>query len=238
MENTSFITLHTRKIFIIERLVPGSKNIVILCHGFRGSSTGPSRSFVRLASLLAEQGISSVRFDQYGSGNSEGDFKDSSFLDWISTTNAIADIYVQKGYVVALLGQSMGASNVLMTAALRSDIACVAAWVPDPSIDEHQRSNSGYQEEGGQLVRDEFWVEAHEARIEKHLTQITSPCYIISCTNDEYVDAANRQILETNKNNNHTLVTKHGWLHSNWSFAQYEEVLSDTVSFICSHISH
>jgi uncharacterized protein len=238
MEHASFITVNSHRIFIVERLVPHAKDIVLLCHGFRGSSTGPSRSFVKLAAMLAEKGISSVRFDQYGSGNSEGDFKDSSFLDWIETTKVLADTYIKKGYRVALAGQSMGASNVLVAAAQHKDISCVVAWVPDPSIDEHQTSESGYQEEGGQLVRDGFWTEAHEIHIEKHLTEVTAPCYIISCTNDEYVDEANMHALETHKNSNHTLVTKSGWTHSSWSFAQYEEVLSDSVSFICSHARH
>jgi hypothetical protein len=238
MEHASFVTVNSHRIFIVERLVPNAKNIVLLCHGFRGSSTGPSRSFVKLAALLAEQGISSVRFDQYGSGNSEGDFKDSSFLDWIETTMVLTDTYIKKGFRVALAGQSMGASNVLVTAAQHKNISCVVAWVPDPSIDEHQTSESGYQEEGGQLVRDEFWTEAHEIHIEKHLTDITAPCYIISCTNDEFVDEANRKALETSKNSNHTVVTKQGWSHSSWSFAQYEEVLKDTVDFICSHTRH
>ena len=54
----------------------GSKKIVIFCHGYRGTSVGPSRFFVLVAKKLAEAGISSLRFDQYGSGNSEGDFLD------------------------------------------------------------------------------------------------------------------------------------------------------------------
>lgn len=51
-----------------------SKNIVIFCHGYRGTSAGPNRFFVTAARQLAKRGISSLRFDQYGCGNSEGDF--------------------------------------------------------------------------------------------------------------------------------------------------------------------
>lgn len=57
-----------------------TKSIVIFCHGYRGTNAGPNRFFVTVAHQLAEQGISSLRFDQYGSGNSEGDFFDSSFF--------------------------------------------------------------------------------------------------------------------------------------------------------------
>ena len=68
----------------------GNKRIVIFCHGYRGTSIGPSRFFVRAADKLASEGISSLRFDQFGSGNSEGDFFYSSFNDWLSTTKEIA----------------------------------------------------------------------------------------------------------------------------------------------------
>ncbi len=74
----------------------GSNNIVVFCHGYRSSSTGPSRFFVRAARKLAENNISSLRFDQYGSGNSEGDFLDSSFDDWVLNTKSICGRYIKK----------------------------------------------------------------------------------------------------------------------------------------------
>ena len=72
------------------REVAGNR-IVICCHGFGGSKDGPSGGlFVDLAASLAEAGVSSLRFDQYGSA-SEGRFEDSSFADWVATTRGIAD---------------------------------------------------------------------------------------------------------------------------------------------------
>lgn len=82
----------------------GTKNIVLFCHGYRGTAVGPNRFFVRAARALAEQGISSLRFDQYGSGNSAGDFFESRFDDWVETTRSIAKEYIDQGYQVSLFG--------------------------------------------------------------------------------------------------------------------------------------
>ena len=89
------------------------KSVVIFCHDYRGTNVGPNRFFVAAARQLAKQGISSLRFDQYGSGNSEGDFFDSSFFDWIETTKTIAENYLEQGYKVARFDQSMGGAAVI-----------------------------------------------------------------------------------------------------------------------------
>jgi hypothetical protein len=52
----------------------GGDAIVIFSHGFRGEKTGPNRTFVRAARRLATHGVSSLRFHQYESGDSAGDF--------------------------------------------------------------------------------------------------------------------------------------------------------------------
>ncbi|XWS26688.1 hypothetical protein CRYUN_Cryun26dG0051700 [Craigia yunnanensis] len=50
----------------------GSKEIVILCHGFRSSKD--YNTMVNLAAALEKEGISVFRFDFAGSGESEGSF--------------------------------------------------------------------------------------------------------------------------------------------------------------------
>ena len=104
-----------------------TKKVVIFCHGFRGTSTGPARFFVKAARELEKEGISSVRFDQYGSGNSDGEFEESRFDDWVATTIAIARDYLSNGYEVALFGQSMGAATVINAAAELPELSCFGA---------------------------------------------------------------------------------------------------------------
>src|SRR4051794_39703012 len=74
----------------------GSENVVVFCHGFRGSSLGPNRLFIRAARRLEMAAISSLRFDQYGCGNSEGELEDASFDDWVATAAEITRAHLSR----------------------------------------------------------------------------------------------------------------------------------------------
>lgn len=96
------------------------KKIVIMSHGFRGTSTGPARTFVDFQRILNREGFSVLRFDQPNSGNSEGDYLETSYNEWVNTIVYFATKYLDQGYKVALLGQSMGgAATVAATSKLR-----------------------------------------------------------------------------------------------------------------------
>jgi hypothetical protein len=210
----------------------GGKKIVIFCHGFRSSTIGPNRFFVRAARKLAAHGISSLRFDQYGSGNSEGEFFDSSFNDWAATAQTIAESYQGRGYEVALFGQSMGGSTVIVAGAALDNLAAVVAWVPDASVDAFQAPESGVIEEGGQIVQAAFWQEAHDAHIGDQLSRVKTPAYIVQCTADEYVDQANREKILENAAPNHKIETFEGYTHSSWTYKQAEDIIDKSVAYI------
>jgi len=50
--------------------------LVVICHGFTGQRMGPGYLFVKISRALADIGISSLRFDFTGAGESEGAFSD------------------------------------------------------------------------------------------------------------------------------------------------------------------
>lgn len=231
METTQTVSYNGHKIATAFHDACGKK-VVVFCHGYRSSTIGPNRFFVRAARKLAQHGISSLRFDQYGSGNSEGDFFDSSFNDWVATTTAIAEDYAKQGYAVALFGQSMGGSTVIVAAAGIPSLSSVVAWVPDASVDEFHAPESGVIEEGGQIVRAAFWQEAHDAHIGDKLPDVKAPAYIVQCTADEYVDQANRDKLSKNAQHHHTVETFEGYKHSSWTYEQSEEIIGKSVSFL------
>ena len=215
----------------------GSKNIVIFCHGFRGTSIGPSRYFVKVARKLAENNISSLRFDQYCSGNSEGDFLDSSFADWVMTTKKIAQDYLDQGYKVSLFGQSMGGAAVIAASAAIPELTATVAWAPDPNTDEFNPGADGFVEEGGQLVQNSFWQEAYDAKSADSLRTIKTPMYIVQCTADEFVDGVNRKAISENAQPNHQIDIFDGLRHSQWTFAQSEGIISKSVDFLIDEFS-
>ncbi|MBI4127879.1 MAG: alpha/beta fold hydrolase [Parcubacteria group bacterium] len=210
----------------------GSHNMVIFCHGFRGTNIGPHRLFVRVARELAGQGISSLRFDQYGSGNSEGDFFDSSFKDWIETARAIAQHYLSQGYKVALVGQSMGGAAVIAVASEVPALTSVVAWAPDPNVDDFISSENGVVEENGQIIQAQFWQEAHKAKIADKLRLVKVPMYIVQCTADEYVDQQNREAISTNAQPHHRVENFEGYRHSSWTFKESQGIIGKSVDFL------
>lgn len=209
-----------------------SKKIVIFCHGFRGTSVGPSRFFVRAARKLAKKGVASLRFDQYGSGNSEGDFLNSSFNDWCKTIEIIARRYLEKGFHVSLFGQSMGASAAIATASRLPQLNSLVAWVPDPNVGKLSTRRQKVMEEGGQVVRMKFWEEAHDAMIAKKLVFVKAAAYIVQCTDDEYVDAKNRAAISENAQPNHQVEIFKGLKHSSWSYEKSEKIIDNSVEFL------
>jgi uncharacterized protein len=214
-----------------------SQKVVIFCHGYRAISIGPNRFIVLVARKLAEAGISSLRFDQYGSGNSEGDFFDSSFIDWVKTTNELVKDYLSQGFQVALLGQSMGGATVIDVASQVDGLAAVVAWVPDPNVEEFVWPDSGVIEENGQTVKATYWQEAHDETIANKLTKVRVPTYIVQCSEDEYVSDENRHAITQNLQPNHKEITFEGYKHSNWTYAQAEPVIRQTVDFLIARFS-
>lgn len=234
MEIIKFIEVNNKKIASVANDA-GSKNIVIFCHGFRSTKIGPNRFFVKVARELEKQNISSFRFDQYGSGDSEGDFIDSKFDDWVETIEEIANDYLSKEYQVSLLGQSMGGSAVLVAAShLGNKLQSVIAWVPDPSVDI-LKIDGEYMEEGGQRVGWDFWKQAHQANIVDCFKKIKVPTYVVFCEKDEYVSAENQQALISVAQSHQKIEILKGHTHSSWAYDQASKVIQNTVQFLSSN---
>lgn len=82
----------------------------IFCHGFTGQRMGPGYLFVKLSRALADAGFCSLRFDFFGSGESDGKFSDMNVstmendlvtvISWIKKNQNPSGIF--------LLGHSFG----------------------------------------------------------------------------------------------------------------------------------
>ncbi|KAL4282699.1 hypothetical protein GQ457_16G003420 [Hibiscus cannabinus] len=101
-----------------------SKEIVVLCHGFK--SNKGDIVLVNLAAALEKEGISVFRFDFTGDGESEGS---SLFADFDRETDdirAVVQHFSGKNRVVsAILGHSKGACLVLLYASKYHDVRVI-----------------------------------------------------------------------------------------------------------------
>ena len=240
-DKLAFESINGKKVFCLFSAPEGAaRRLVIMCHGFKGISTGPARAFVDFSSLLVQHGYSTLRFDQPNSGNSDGPFLESSFSEWVDTIVMLAEKYQKKGYEVTLLGQSMGATAVTVASRrvrLNEGVAALLLWVPDP-ITTFDGDPAAIYEEGGQKYRGQFWQEAKEADFFSALEQFRGRVHLVYGDSDNFVDAELRERVQhvTRARGDEVLVLE-GEGHSGWHedavrgvFAREIEMLNEWIS--------
>lgn len=236
MHSVNYENINGKNIFVVfsEPESP-QKKLVIMSHGFRGSSIGPARTFVDFERVLLEHAFSVLRFDQPNSGNSEGDYIDSSFNEWVDTTTYFASKYLDEGYQVALLGQSMGASTTIVASArpeLKGKIRCLLLWVPDPKTTFDKQANEIY-EEGGQKYKGTFWQEAKESGFFGCLKQFGGAIHLVYGENDKYISEELRsEVVEAVKDKGQEVMILPNQDHSPWESDVAQKVYEEELKLL------
>ena len=239
-EDLQRVELSGRRVAAVMHHAPGEgRRLVVMAHGFKSSKIGPSRYFVELARALAQRGVSSFRFDQPGSGDSEGSFEDSSFLTWIDTIEHAVRLHLQDGYRVALLGQSMGGGATLAAAARLGDaIAGVALWSAGPNLSGDAASLEGeWMEEEGQRVRSSFWREAASLDFLALYRDLAVPAYLVYGTADMFIPAVDARTVESMRKPGDRVRVIDGLPHSAWPEPHRSAILRETADTLVSWLS-
>lgn len=103
---------------------------VIMLHGWGGCRLGPHRMFVDFARNLAAQGVSALRFDFRGRGESEGDLGSACLDSMIADTRAALAFLRERlpgSPRIVLLGLCSGA-EVALGAAADPAVSRLALW--------------------------------------------------------------------------------------------------------------
>lgn len=212
-----------------------SRKMVIMLHGFRGSSVGPSRAFVDFERLLIDAGYDVLRFDQPCCGNSSGDFIDSSFNSWVSTTIYFIKKYLSAGYEIALLGQSMGATTAMVASVkegIIERIRTIMLWVPDPKSTFNNDPDVEY-EEGGQRYKGTFWLEARNAGFFDCLETYTGSLHLVYGESDKYIDAEMRNmVIKIAEQKGHLVSVLAGQDHSSWDYSVMQDLYQQEIGFL------
>lgn len=102
----------------------GSKELVILCHGFRSSKD--YNTMLNLAAALTREGISAFRFDFSGNGESEGSFQYGNYRKEADDLHAVVQYFSGGRHEIsAIVGHSKGGNVVLLYASTYRDIFTV-----------------------------------------------------------------------------------------------------------------
>jgi len=108
--------------------------IVIMAHGFTDDKTGDNRLFVKFAREIAPRGMAALRFDFAGSGDSEGDFAEttpsSQIEDLKSAIDFVCSLPEIDTHFISLLGYSLGGAVSIHTVAEDQRINAFVGWAP------------------------------------------------------------------------------------------------------------
>jgi pimeloyl-ACP methyl ester carboxylesterase len=213
---------------IVHHAEAPARRVVLMVHGFKSSKMGPSRYFVDVARRLSSRGISSVRFDQPGSGDSEGAFEDSSFSTWIETVGHVLDSLVREGAKVAILGQSMGGGAAVVAAAERDALSGLALWSAGLHGRRAFESKETWMEEEGQRVRAGFWHEVAAIDFLERYRRLGCPAYMIYGTADDLIPIEDIRAVEAALKPGDEIRIVEGLPHSAWPEPPRMSLLRET----------
>ncbi|NIM91155.1 MAG: alpha/beta fold hydrolase [Candidatus Aminicenantes bacterium] len=105
------------------------KPIVILCHGFFRSKD--SKTYVELEKILNEKGLSTLRFDFFGHGESEGKFEEVTTSEAADDVLSAIKFLKESGYgKIGLMGSSFGGMASIIAASKVNDLYVLALKSP------------------------------------------------------------------------------------------------------------
>lgn len=185
--------------------------------------------------VLLKAGISVLRFDQPCSGNSDGDFLDLSFKDWIDSIVYFTKKYLETGWRVGLMGQSMGASASIVAAnreELKGNIPVILLWVPDPKSYARVDSEVVY-EELGQKYYGRFWNEAKESEILSCIRKYRGKIHLVYGERDRYVDKRDiKELIKIVKEKGQPVKILKGQDHSRWEYNVAQRVFDEEIKLL------
>lgn len=233
MERNFFENINEKKVFcILDDPVEQAKSVVIMAHGFHSSSAASSLKV--FSSKIVAAGFSALRFDQPGCGRSEGEFIDSSFTDWVETIIYFAKKFLTQGCMVALFGNSMGATATVIAAGsqtLQNKIPCLLLWAPDPkstvSVDPDQ-----ILKEGGMKYRGRFWLEARDANFFSCLQNYVGNIHLVYGEQDSVVDTQLQQKVIQVVQKNRPVMILQGQPHGHWPKDVLDSVIAKEIEFL------
>jgi pimeloyl-ACP methyl ester carboxylesterase len=175
----------------------------ILSHGYLSSKQ--SRTNQELARLLNDAGISTISYDLYGHGESEGDVEHLTISKAVDSLNAVYDYAESKYGKIGLCGSSFTGSVTLIAAARKTPAAIALkcpVFMPKELWDwRHaekgiaQWKKQGYVEAFGTKWYYEAYEDSEKYDMRKIASSITAPTLVVHGNKDVTVPLSQAENL-------------------------------------------
>lgn len=221
---------------------------VVLLHGGPGGvKEGPSDLFVLLGDRLAVEGITAVRFDHLGSGESGGDYIDQTPGTHVDQYLRIVDWLEGQGCRrLGVVGESFGATCALGGYDSRIDVLALlwpAIWLLDGTFEPLVTPKMGMLDEQG-------WIDVDGQRIgrafidelfaedsrESQLRSVRSPTLLIHGDHDKEVPVHQSEKAYKILSEPKRLIVVAGADHCLRRPHEQSVVLDETVSWFGEHL--
>jgi len=234
----------------------GPRPGVVMLHGFGAVRMEKNFEFVALSRALEAAGVASLRFDFYGSGESDGDFIEmtvsgeradaAAALDWF---RALPEADPGR---VGLMGMSLGGLVTACVLGSRPDVKAACLWAA--AADTAARLGEMMDEKDRRLLAEHGWVDMEGRRLGRaffddlpnhrpyeEIAGYGGPVMVIHGTADETVPLGDaRGYVAALEGRGDDTVTEHVFIPGGdhpWANVEHRETLyRTTVDWFARHL--
>jgi dienelactone hydrolase len=219
---------------------------VVLLHGFTGYHIEDHRLFVQMARRLVDAGFAVLRFDFYGSGDSDGDFEECTVLTEVADAVAGLDWLTQQPGIdpdrIGILGLSLGGCVAALLAGQDPRVKAAVFWNAVTLPAQHFGDGVVPTEGpfagvvGGLRVGPDFLATFAALDIVGTLKEYTGPGLVVRGTADELITLQEAEVLRAAMGERGTLHLIDGADHTFRRPDWRQEVFDITTRWLTDHL--
>lgn len=193
------------------------KTHAVLLHGYTGNKCENGQFFKQIAKMLEEEGIASLRFDYYGSGDSDGFFDEQNFDTVVSDAKCVINkaLELNQNAPILLFGFSMGGAcasfvsmdyldkiEKLILLSPASNMKEILNYTFSKNVDKNDLVDLG-----GYCVSKKFMESFEDKDLLRSCTSFKNPVLITQGSNDLSVPPAySKKYHDLYANSNYTII--------------------------------
>ncbi|MBN1681249.1 MAG: alpha/beta fold hydrolase [Anaerolineae bacterium] len=214
---------------------------VMLLHGFTGNHIEDQRLFVQAADALVYAGFAVLRFDFFGSGDSDGTFDQFTIQTEVNDATAAIDWLGAQPAIdpdsIGVIGLSLGGGVASLLAGQDPRVKAVVLWNAVGLPAHHPLLIKADNRIGGLLVGPDFTPTLHAQDITGALRRYNGPGLVIQATDDETISLDEAQALADalgSRGEMHTIGgADHTFRHPDWR----RDLFDITTRWLVAHLA-